>query len=47
MTILDAAIFLGRLAIIDQKRRCAVIVDAVLISSAFAVLGHILYIFCH
>jgi hypothetical protein len=47
MTILDAAIFLGLLAIIDQKRRRAVIVDAVLVSSAFAVLGHILYIFCH
>jgi hypothetical protein len=47
MTILDAAIFLGLLAIIDQKRRCAVIVDAVLISSAFAVMGHILYVFCH
>jgi len=47
MTILDAAIFLALLAIIDQKRRCAVIVDAVLISGAFAVLGHILYIFCH
>jgi hypothetical protein len=47
MTILDAAIFVGLLAIIDQKRRRAVIVDAVLISSAFAALRHILFIFCH
>jgi hypothetical protein len=47
MTILDAAIFLGLLAIIDQKRRRAVIVDAVLFSSAFAVLDHILHNFCH
>ncbi|MGA2390453.1 MAG: hypothetical protein ABSF97_15915 [Candidatus Sulfotelmatobacter sp.] len=37
MTTLDAVIFVGLLAIIDRKRRRAVIVDALLISSAFAI----------
>jgi hypothetical protein len=37
MTTLDAAIFLGLLAIVDRKRRRAVILDALLISTAFAV----------
>jgi hypothetical protein len=42
MTTFDAAIFVGLLAIIDQKRGRAVIVDALLISGAFAILGRIL-----
>jgi hypothetical protein len=41
MTTLDAAIFVGLLAIVNRKRRKEVLVDALVISSVFALLDHI------
>ena len=39
MTVLDAVVFIGLLAIVDKERRPAVFVGLVLIVVVFAVLG--------